>query len=70
MAGRCSATAARQLIDAYVNEIERQIKSIQKNFNDMDFENADARNEAENIINNMKSNCRSLIDELRSYHFS
>ena len=70
MAGRCSAHVAGGLVDRYVNEIQRQIEKIQKNFYDMDFENADARNEIEQIINEMKAEGRRLINELNSYHFS
>ncbi|MDD2234888.1 MAG: hypothetical protein PHV03_08315 [Desulfitobacteriaceae bacterium] len=68
--GRCSAYVARRQIGIYISQIERQIYKIQKSFNDMDFENADARNEVEDIINNMISELRSLLNELNSYHFS
>ena len=70
MAGRCSADSARRLVKSYVNEAYRQMDKISKNFEDMDFENAEARNEAEGIVENMKASCRSLIEELNSYHFS
>jgi hypothetical protein len=67
---RCSADSAYSLINNYVNTLNSQIESIQKNFNDMDFENVDARNETESIIKNMKAKCASLINELKSYRFS
>ena len=67
--GRFSAYIARRQVDIYANKIQRQIYNIQKNFNDMDFENADARNEAEYIINEMISELRSLLSELNSYRF-
>ncbi|NLD48581.1 MAG: hypothetical protein GX660_15570 [Clostridiaceae bacterium] len=70
MSKRYSAHTAKKLIDLYVNQIETQIALVQKNFNEMDFENADARNNMEDIIKSMKSNYRDLINELRSYHFS
>jgi len=66
---RCSASSANGLVSTYVRQLNTQIESIQKNFNDMDFENASARNEMEAVINNMKSSCRNLISDLQAYRF-
>ncbi len=70
MASRCSAYEARRFINRCINDIDTVIKEIQRNFNDMDFENADAREEVSGIIANMKTECSRLISELNSYNFS
>ncbi len=70
MASRCSAYEARRQINTYVNDIETLIREIQRNFNDMDFENADAREDVDSIITNMKNEYSRLISELNSYSLS
>lgn len=70
MSNRYSAYEARRLINKYIDDINMCIGEIQRNFDDMDFENADAKEEARAIINNMKAEYSRLINELSSYSFS
>ena len=59
-----------RLISNYIEEIETQIKSIDKNFIQMDFENAIARDACEVIVVDMKKQCNDLINQLNDYNFS
>lgn len=59
-----------RLISNYIEEIEFQIKYIEKNFTQMDFENAVARDECEAIVVNMIKQCNDLINQLDEYNFS
>jgi hypothetical protein len=57
--GRYKEAYAERLVSKYIQEIEKQKTSIMKNFNDMDFANA----------NTMVNTCNSLISEISSYSF-
>ena len=59
-----------RLISNYIEEIEVQIKAIDKNFIQMDFENAVVRDECEIIVVNMIKQCNDLIYQLDEYNFS
>jgi len=50
----------------YISEIKEQRAKIKKNFNDMDLENATAKNEIENEVNEMIRECNLLISKLES----
>ena len=66
---RSSASYSKKMINTYVKEIREQKKRINRNFEEMDFENADARNKFKEIVNEMTRNCDSLISKLNSYSF-
>ncbi|MBE6047146.1 MAG: hypothetical protein E7213_01855 [Clostridium sp.] len=66
---RSNASYSNKMIKAYVEEITKQKKLIKRNFEEMDFENADARNKFKEIVNEMIRNCDSLISKLNSYSF-
>jgi flagellar biosynthesis/type III secretory pathway chaperone len=67
--GRYKEAYAERLVSKYIQEIEKQKTSIMKNFNDMDFANANTRDEFESIANSMVNTCNSLISEISSYSF-
>ena len=69
MASRYKASYAQRLVNNYIAEIERQKASIDKNFRDMDFENADARDEFEDKKNSMINECDNLINLIKAYKF-
>lgn len=69
MAYRCTARSAKKMVDVYTSEIERHMKRIRKDFNDMDFENASAKLEMDIVIREIESNCRNLINDINSYTF-
>ncbi len=68
--GKCTAGSARGIVSGCVGEIQQVISDLQKNFDEMDFENADAREEIQELVDNMKRHCQNLISDLNSYHFS
>lgn len=57
------------LISNYIEEINVYKKNMVKNFMDMDFANAVTRNEFGEIVDEMISNCDSLIMKLQEYTF-
>lgn len=48
----------------FIAAVERQRKKIEKNFKDMDIENATARDDIEKEINNILDECDALIAKL------
>lgn len=69
MSNRYKKSYAERLVSNYIEEIERQRNSMRKNFEDMDFVNANARDEFEKIVTCMTDNCNSLINEINGYSF-
>lgn len=67
--GRCSRSYAQRLLDNYITNVNSQIYQIQKNFGEMDFENAKAKEEMAEIIDKMINCCNSLISDLETYNF-
>lgn len=67
--GREKGSYARRLVNSYISYINNQKKYIRKNFEDMDFENADARNEFEAVVETMESDCDALVNKISSYNF-
>jgi len=65
----CPANTANKLIASYIKEITAQMNSVQKDFNNMKFENANAKDQIEEIVKLIKSDCGSLINALQSYKF-
>lgn len=63
MSGYTYGTSKRY-ISLYRQSIEKTIAGVNKNFRQMDFENADAKNEMEEHINNIINYCNQLIFEL------
>jgi len=58
------------LVSDYIEEIEIQMKSITKNFEQMDFQNAVEKDRCGEIVDAMINNCNILINKLRGYSFS
>lgn len=48
----------------FISQIERYRDKVVKNFDDMDIENATAKNEIEREIDSIKTACNSLISTL------
>lgn len=67
--GRVVGSYATRLRNNYVKYINAQKAYIRKNFEDMDFENADAREEFESIVESMERNCDALVNKISSYSF-
>lgn len=64
-----SADEASSRIEKYDEYIEKVIKGARKNFEDMDFENANRRNEMEDIIDEMERDCRNVQESMNSLWF-
>lgn len=64
-----SKAYADKLLQKYISQVEKKKSIIERNFSEMDIENADIQNEFENIKNDMISNCNKLIGELQNYKF-
>ena len=54
---RISASSEKSQIKQYTRLIDDVAKQAEKNFKDMDFENADRREEMEEIIQGMIKDC-------------
>jgi len=66
---RLTAPLARYGIREYTNRMNEVIKEAKKNFDDMDFENADRRKEMEEIIQEMIRECGDAIEDIESLQF-
>lgn len=62
---RYKKSYANKTLDAYIAEVEELRYRIDKDFTDMDFANASARNEMEDIIRRMMAECDRLISDIR-----
>lgn len=58
--GRCCKKYLNKMLDAYEEELTDISKAIQKNFEDMDFENAKTKEDMELIVEDMKTACAEL----------
>ena len=58
--GRCCKKYLNKMLDAYEEELTDISKAIQKNFEDMDFENAKTKEDMELIVEDMKTACAAL----------
>ena len=67
--GRCTGGNANKIVNGCIRDLESIRKNIEKNYNEMDIENANAGEEIEEIVNTMKGYCTQLIDELSGYSF-
>lgn len=65
MAARYKKSHANKVLDAYIEEVEDVRYRIQKDFEDMDIENASARNDMEDCVQRMLAQCDSLIQEIQ-----
>ncbi len=63
---RYKKSYANKVLDAYIEEVEDIRYRIQKDFSDMDFENASARNGMEDCVRRMSALCDALIFEIYS----
>lgn len=61
-----SKSTANNYINTYRNALENAIAGVNKNFNQMDFENADAKETMEEHVNNIISYCKHALRELDS----
>ncbi|MEN8906837.1 MAG: hypothetical protein ABF289_12840 [Clostridiales bacterium] len=65
----CSSNEAKTAIKNFIVEIENKKKKMDKNFKEMDFENASAKEEMKATINEIKGICDNLISRLKEYKF-
>lgn len=61
---RYKKSYANKVLDAYITEIEAVRERIRKDFLDMDFSNASARNEMEESVAAMLMECDNLISDI------
>lgn len=69
MGNKHTADYCNRLVNNYVEEIERNKKLIERNFNDMDLENADVLEKYYNIKESMIEKCNDLIAKITRYNF-
>lgn len=63
---RYKKSYTNKTLDAYIAEVEAVRDRILKDFTDMDFENASARNEAEDCVQRMAAECDRLLYDIRT----
>ena len=69
MAERVQGFHARQQVRGYVEVIEKVKNKTKKNFEEMDFENANRRQETEEIIEDILSSCETTLQAVESITF-
>lgn len=67
--GQLTAGEARGQVTLYNHYLEEIIYQVKKNFNDMDFENADRRTDMEEIIQQIVTKCEETKEDLNHLHF-
>lgn len=67
--GQLTAGEARSQATIYNHYLEEIIYQVEKNFKDMDFENANRREEMKEIIQKIKKECKEVKEDLNSLHF-
>lgn len=67
--GKLTASEARREASRYKRYIDNIIYQAGKNFEDMDFENANRRDEMEEIVNQIKNDCELAISSLENLYF-
>lgn len=60
---------AQNKITAYINKMEKIKQAIRKNFSDMDLENNNRREEIEEIVETLESDCATAVEELKRITF-
>lgn len=68
MALRISAAEARCQLMEYADLVNEVKKQADKNFKDMDFENANRREAMEDIIQKMIKDCEDTVDTMESLY--
>ena len=53
----------------YIDSLRRMKQAVRENFDDMDFENANKRNEVENIMISIEDSIQRRISTLNSMRF-
>lgn len=53
----------------YIDSLRRMKQAVRENFDDMDFENANKRNELENLIISIEDSIQRRISTLNSMRF-
>lgn len=69
MAFKMSASEARCQVLKYANLINEVEEQAEKNFNDMDFENSNRREEMESLIKKIRNDCTNTIDKMEMLYF-
>ena len=67
--GTYKSSTANRIFRGYKSSLERAKYDFNKNFNQMDFENADAREEVREHVAEMIRSCDKLIEKMGSYKF-
>lgn len=65
MAARYSRRYANRLLQAYIDEIEEVREKVEKDFAEKDFENASARDDMEDCVRRIRSECNYLIAQIQ-----
>lgn len=69
MALRLSSGDAKYQLEQYKHLVNEVKKQADKNFKDMDFENADRREEMEEIVQKMIKDCEDTVSEIENTYF-
>lgn len=67
--GTYRSSTAKSIIRGYRTDLERMKYDCNKNFNQMDFENADAKNDMQEHVDSIINSCETLLSELSNYSF-
>lgn len=67
--GKLTAGEARGEVNRYKRYIDRIISAANKNFEDMDFENANRKDEMEKMVEAIKNDCESAKMTLDGLNF-
>jgi hypothetical protein len=67
--GMLSASSARFYVTLYAGKIENAEDEVIKNFNDMDLENCNRRDEIEDFIEEIQRDCEDVRTELLNLYF-
>lgn len=67
--GLASKEYCERLVGKYLAEIDSQEKKMEKNFLDMDLENAKIREDISDVVTDMQKLCERLKTAINTYHF-
>lgn len=66
---KLSKSLADSIIVEYKGYVQEKVNDINKNFGEMDLENANIQDDFQEIIDAMIINCRNMLNEIDQYTF-
>ena len=67
--GTYKSSTSKRIFRNYKSVLERAVYEYNKNFSQMDFENADAREEIREHVEDMIKSCQKLVEQMNGYTF-